>query len=84
MREIQDFLEADCPLTKPTLGMFLGVYNATNGDPCRTGCAYFRGGQCPSFKVLFPGITVPTPKTTKKVDGAASGYVPPSKKPFKW
>ena len=82
MKDLQAFLDVNCELAKP-LGLFIDLHRATHGDPCRTGCAYFKGGQCAAFKVLFPGIAVPAPKV-KKRDGVASGYVAPSKKPFRW
>lgn len=31
---LDEFLEADCELQYPTLGIFIGIYHTTNGRPC--------------------------------------------------
>ena len=45
------FTEAGCALAKP-IGLFLGIYAATNGNPCTTGCAYYKGGNCPAYQSM--------------------------------
>ena len=45
------FVEAGCALAKP-IGLFLGLFAATNGDPCTTGCAYYQGGKCPAYRAM--------------------------------
>lgn len=47
----QKFADAGCELAKP-IGLFLGVFAATNGDPCTTGCAYYKGGNCPAYRAM--------------------------------
>ena len=32
--------------------MFIWLHQATGGDPCTTGCAYFKGGTCPAYRKL--------------------------------
>lgn len=49
--EISEFMTTDCKLLTP-LPLFLGLHQATNGDPCTTGCAYFNGGKCPAYRKL--------------------------------
>jgi hypothetical protein len=51
MHTIDEFLLTDCRLLKP-LPIFIGIYTATSGDPCTTGCAYFEGGNCPDYRKL--------------------------------
>ena len=55
MKTISDFIDAECELSSP-LGIFVGVYELTRGDPCTTGCAYYRGGACPAYRKLFRPI----------------------------
>jgi hypothetical protein len=96
MKAISDFIEADCELAiKPNrasqLPIFIAVYDLTHGDPCRTGCAHFNGGQCPAFRILFPEIAK-VRDVMRKQDGRDAkrlpprneGFVRPSKKPFRW
>lgn len=45
------FTDAGCELANP-IGLFLGLYAATNGNPCTTGCAYYRGGNCPAYRAM--------------------------------
>ena len=45
------FSEAGCELTRP-VQIFVGLYSATNGDPCTTGCAYYKGGNCKAFLAM--------------------------------
>ena len=49
--KIEDFDPAYCELATPWL-VFVGLYYATEGDPCRTGCACFNGGKCPGYLML--------------------------------
>lgn len=52
--EISDFLKTDCQLLRP-IELFVGLHGATGGDPCTTGCAYFKGGRCPAYmKLIIP------------------------------
>ena len=48
---IAEFLETDCQLLKP-IAIFAGIHQATGGDPCTTGCAYFNGGKCSAYRKL--------------------------------
>ena len=48
---IEDFLKTDCQLLEP-FPIFIGLYRVTGGDPCTTGCAYFKGGKCPAYMKL--------------------------------
>jgi hypothetical protein len=42
-------LKADgCQLVEPQ-ELFIGLMLATRGDPCTTGCAYFKDGKCPAY-----------------------------------
>ncbi len=36
---LQEFLEIACELQKPNRGMFVAIYNRTNGRPC-DGCCF--------------------------------------------
>jgi len=47
-----DFLETSCQLAKP-FDIFLGLFQATGGNPCTTGCAYFERGKCEAYRQLF-------------------------------
>ena len=47
------FRRAGCQLFLPSPTIFLGIYQATNSDPCTTGCAFYRGGKCPAFLQLY-------------------------------
>jgi len=37
-----------CKLVEPE-SMFRALLITTSGDPCTTGCAYFRDGKCPAY-----------------------------------
>ena len=48
---MSDFLGTECQLLKPVT-LFIALYQATKGDPCTKGCAYFEGGKCPAYQAL--------------------------------
>jgi len=88
---VQMFLEAGCKLARPHTVIFSEIVKRTNGDPCRTGCAYFDFGKCPAFADLFPEssraratMRKEDARNEKQFKRAEYGYAPPSKKPFKW
>lgn len=71
----QAFLEAGCQLTKP-LVMFLGIYDATGGDPCN-GCGYYQNGTCPAYRKLFKEVANVSTATRDKL--LAEGASPVAK-----
>jgi len=40
----------DCHLAKNSIEIFMGLHEATNGDPCTTGCTWFDGGKCQEYQ----------------------------------
>jgi hypothetical protein len=46
------FALAGCEFGKSSIPAFLAVYGLTDGNVCETGCAWYRGGQCPAYKKL--------------------------------
>lgn len=38
-----------CELSEPQ-ELFVAILVETHGDPCTTGCAYFKGGKCPAYQ----------------------------------
>ena len=48
---VHDFNERTCELFTP-FQIFVGIHRKTNGDPCTTGCAMYRGGGCTGYKKL--------------------------------
>lgn len=51
-----DFIGSDCKLMKSMMKQpimsFMDIYNATSGDPCTTGCAWYDSGKCKTYKSL--------------------------------
>ena len=45
------YADAGCELADP-IHMFVAVHMATNENPCNTGCAYYKGGQCKAYLAL--------------------------------
>ena len=71
MIRLDQFLEReDCQLTTPR-GLFIGIYQATNGNPCTTGCAYFEGGKCPAYVALTRKPVIPSSPQGETVREAA-------------
>lgn len=66
------FLESDdCQLAAPA-PVFIGIWHATGGDPCTTGCAYFEGGKCPAYRALTkPAVVADSPKGETVREAAA-------------
>lgn len=61
-------LKADgCQLAEPAI-VFYGIHNATAGDPCKTGCAYFNDGKCPAYRKHHTDFKKPdgSPKAPEK------------------
>lgn len=90
MKRPEEFVEAGCELSDP-FPMFALIHQKTFGDPCKTGCAYFKQGQCAAFRKLFPDVAITRDKMRKEDERNArkhpqdkQGYVPPTKKPFRW
>ena len=51
-KQPEDFVNAGCQLTT-SIGIFLGIYHATNGKPC-PGCGYhINGVGCPAYRKVF-------------------------------
>ena len=71
-KKITEFLDAGCELAHPLI-IFIAVYGATGGDPCTTGCLYYRGGACPAYRKLFRPILAQmgTPETETVAQQAA-------------
>jgi len=86
---VGQFIEAGCQWTK-SLAVFNYIHASTSGNPCQTGCAYYEGGKCEAFRQLFPNAQIKRPPMTKGTQPVSksafrtTGYVAPSKKPFKW
>ena len=55
---IHSFLDAGCELARPDVRMLIGIYDATGGNPCTTGCAYYKGGACPAYRKLTLPVNV--------------------------
>lgn len=54
---VTQFQKTDCQLLEP-IHIFVGIYQATGGDPCTTGCAYFNGGACAAYRKLnIPSVS---------------------------
>ena len=69
---LEQFLERDdCRLLDP-LPLFIGIHQATNGDPCTTGCAYFDGGKCSAYTALTKPAATPTSPQGETVREAAT------------
>jgi hypothetical protein len=87
VKEVQDFLEADCKLARPRTDIFIAVFNRTGGNPCQTGCAFYEDGQCLAFRKVFsedPAAKRPIKAKKDPQQQTTKGYVPPTKKPFRW
>ena len=71
MIRLDQFVEReDCRLVNPEQ-MFIAIYQATRGDPCTTGCAYFEGGECPAYLALTKKPVVPSSPQGETVREAA-------------
>jgi len=46
----EDFLSGDCELYNSSSGSFAGLWGLTHGDPCTTGCAWYKDGDCTRYK----------------------------------
>lgn len=51
--EVVDFLAAGCEIAVRSPNLFDGLFQATNADPCTTGCAYFEGGRCDAYRQIL-------------------------------
>lgn len=49
--KIEEFDPILCQLATPWK-IFVGLYHATNGNPCETGCGYFNNGKCAGYLML--------------------------------
>jgi hypothetical protein len=43
--QLTDFNNKNCKLFDPPM-IFVGLFYATGGDPCHTGCCYFDNNEC--------------------------------------
>jgi len=52
------------------VAVFSGLMNATGGDPCKTGCAWYNGGKCKTFRELrvVPGAKLAAKVRSRGVD----------------
>ena len=48
---VLQYVDAGCELANP-IDLFVAVHTFTKGDPCTTGCAYYKGGQCKAYLAL--------------------------------
>jgi len=75
---VSQYVDAGCELAHP-INLFVTVYRLTKGDPCTTGCAYYKGGQCKAHLALNRGGTtvkapvVPKYSETVKQEAARLG-----------
>lgn len=73
--ELVDYVRSDCELHK--LGLLIGIYRATNGNPC-IGCAHF--GNCTAVTTLMSKSNVSTRNKmlyeTNKETAARMGITP--------
>lgn len=53
---VLQYVDANCELAN-SIYMFVAVHTFTKGDPCTTGCAYYKGGQCKAYLALNKGGT---------------------------
>ncbi len=96
MKTVQDFFDSTCELAHRNgandVQIFPSLLAATNGDPCTTGCAYFKNGNCHAYRTLFPGrqlvivnrVISALKKNASRPSRETVGYARPTKKPFKW
>jgi hypothetical protein len=47
------YLDVNCPLRNPSPSILFGLMRETQGRVCTTGCGYFDGGKCASYKNLI-------------------------------
>lgn len=87
MKTVEEFAAAGCQLSTRVV-IFRAIHVRTQGDPCKTGCAYYERGRCPAFRVLFPDTQEEPGGRQQRMIRVRRpdqpGYVRPAKKPFRW
>lgn len=65
--KLEDFDPVHCGLATPWI-VFVGLFYATGGDPCRTGCVHFNSGKCLGYVALIRDSGSPKKETKKRTN----------------
>ena len=63
--DVKSFGKNNCDIAKDSLDIFLGLFKITNGNPCETGCAWFKGGKCKGYMYAKASAIAKSPRFKK-------------------